>query len=430
MTLLSDWSETFTDLLSGRAGSRRIRVESSPADNAQLDAFGRYRVSNPTTLFSHSSQYDKGEAIWVEKVVGTASATHDPNDATVDLTVGTASGDRVVRQTRAYLRYQPGRSQYIKITAAFGAAQTNTQKLVGYGDDTNGVFFGQDGTGVFVLLRSSSSGTVSDARKVYQSSWNLDSMDGSGSSGITADFTKALIYTIDLEWLGVGRVRCNLVIGGKVYAVHEFLNSGLNTTTYMTTANLPVRYELANTGVAASSSTLKQICSEVESEGGFELETLFPFSTIVEEASLGVGVVNIIPILALRHAATFKSQVNRGTFYPGGIGITASGGRAVVIIYYKPAITGGTWSSVNASSIMEVNTTGTAVSGGIPVSHLVASSSTDNKAVGSAVGSSITSKLPFGLDVDGADPVPLAIAAYALDSGVSIDVTMSWEEIH
>ncbi len=39
----------------------------------------------------------------------------------------------------------------------------------------------------------------------------------------------------------------------------------------MTTASLPLRYEIKNTGITASNSTLKQICSTVISEGGYEL---------------------------------------------------------------------------------------------------------------------------------------------------------------
>jgi hypothetical protein len=39
--------------------------------------------------------------------------------------------------------------------------------------------------------------------------------------------------------------------------------------TYMTTACLPIRYEITNTGTTASASTLKQICTSVVSSGGY-----------------------------------------------------------------------------------------------------------------------------------------------------------------
>jgi hypothetical protein len=40
----------------------------------------------------------------------------------------------------------------------------------------------------------------------------------------------------------------------------------------MRTANLPVRYEIENTGTAASAKTMKFICYSVDTEGGDEGE--------------------------------------------------------------------------------------------------------------------------------------------------------------
>jgi hypothetical protein len=43
------------------------------------------------------------------------------------------------------------------------------------------------------------------------------------------------------------------------------------TSTYMTTATLPCRYEIENLDTTSTDSTLKQICSTVLSEGGYDL---------------------------------------------------------------------------------------------------------------------------------------------------------------
>ena len=396
-------------------------------DSATGDAFGRLRVSDPVTLFDSQLQYDKQPNVWLEKVVGTASASHLPNESSVELSVGTASGDRLVRQTRQYIPYQPGKSQAIFCTFVFGSAKVGVRKLVGYGDDSNGVFFGQDGGGQFVLLRSNITGTPSDARKVYQSEWNLDPMDGSGPSGITLDPVNSQIAVIDIEWLGVGRVRMGLNIGGVTYYVHEFLNANLVPSVYMTTANLPIRYEIVNTAATGSPSTFKQICSQVSSEGGQQETIAFLFSSAVR-APLAVTGTTPVPIIALRHALTFNSIVNRVKFNPGNVSAGASGGTAVVQVIYNPTVTGGTWASANANSAMEQNVSATAVSGGIVIDQFFVSGGAGNNPAGIG-GVRLSSRLPFGLDIDGANPVTLAIAAFEVEGAPVVSAVVNWDEV-
>jgi hypothetical protein len=76
---------------------------------------------------------------------------------------------------------------------------------------------------------------------------------------------------MDLEWLGVGTVRIGFVIDGNFHVCHRFNHANLIASTYITTASLPIRYEITNTGATTGASTLKQICSSVLSEGGYEL---------------------------------------------------------------------------------------------------------------------------------------------------------------
>lgn len=404
-------------------------VSTQFGDSPSVDSFGRLRVSDPVTLFDSQLQYDKQPFLWVEKTVGTASITHLPNESAVNLTLGTASGDRIVRQTREYFRYQPGKSQQVKATFAFGAQQTGTEKLVGYGDDNNGVFVGQDGGGTFVLLRSKVTGTVSDARKVYQADWNMDAMDGTGPSGITLDSTKTQILVTDIEWLGVGRVRVGLVHEGGINYVHEFLNANINDTTYMTTANLPIRYEIKNTETVGAAPTLKQICAEVESEGGQQDLSAFPFSLALEDVSIPNGIGNAIVVFAARHQLTFNSIENRAKFGPIDYTVHADGGRVVTRVLYNPTITGGTWVSTITESIMESNATATGFSNGLQIASAIADAGGFAQAQPAATQGTIASRLPFGLDVDGANPIPLALIAWANTTGVTASFTFNWEEV-
>lgn len=399
------------------------------ADSASVDAFGRLRVASPASIFDSQMQYDEQPFLWVSKEVGTATITHKPDESAVDLTLGTALGDRVVRQTREYFRYQPGKSQQVKATFTFGTQQTGTEKLVGYGDDNNGVFVGQDGGGTFVLLRSKITGTVSDARKVYQSDWNMDVMDGSGPSGVDFDPATTQIFLTDIEWLGVGRVRVAFVHGGGINYVHEFLNANVNATTYMTTANLPIRYEIKNTTTVTSAPTLKQICAEIESEGGQQELSAYPFSLDLEDVAIPNGVGNAIVVFAARHQLTFNGIENRAKFGPISYTLHADGGRVVTRVLYNPTIVGGTWVSAIPESIMESNATATGYSNGLQIASAIADSGGFNQAAPASTQGTIASRLPFGLDVDGSNPIPLALIAWANSNGVTASFTFNWEEV-
>lgn len=395
-----------------------------------LDAFGRLRVCDPVTLFDSQMQYDTQPLLWAEKLVGTASVTHRPLESAADLTLGTDSGDRAVRQTRAYSRYQPGKSANIFCTGVLGSAQEGTTKLIGYGDDNNGVFFGQDGGGVFVLLRSNVSGTPSDARKVYQADWSVDRLDGVGPSGMVLNPAAAQIFALDIEWLGVGRVRMGFVTEQGAFAYcHVFENANLRPTTYMTTANLPVRYEIVNTAAVAAAPTLKQICCQVMSEGGVEDTAAYPFGTAVTDVSIPQGAGNKIVVFAARHKLLFNGIENRIKWTPLGYEVLPTNGRVVTEILYNPTLTGGSWIDIDSGfSAIEGNLGVTSFTGGIVVGAALSAGS-NSKATTGVFGTSATDRLPFGLDVDGANPTPLALTAYALDSNVSASFAFQWEEI-
>jgi hypothetical protein len=64
----------------------------------------------------------------------------------------------------------------------------------------------------------------------------------------------------------------DLLLMEQFIVCHTFqcANQTGRTKVYMETAILPVRYEIENTDTTADASTLKQICSTVISEGGYQ----------------------------------------------------------------------------------------------------------------------------------------------------------------
>lgn len=241
-----------------------------PSDTALSDPFGRMRVSEPYTIFDSKQTVSKAANYFDEVLAGGATSTHVPGDALTEMAVST-TGDYAIRQTFMRFNYQPGKGQLIFLTGVLGEPVASTESRIGYFNtstsapytaDRDGIYFGQDGTDVYVAI--SKTGTEN---KIVQSSWNLDPMDGTGPSGITADFDTAQIFVIDFEWLGVGRVRAGLVIDGIFYYVHEFNHANSVTAPYMSTPNHSIRYEVRSTGGVL---TIKHICASVQSEGGIE----------------------------------------------------------------------------------------------------------------------------------------------------------------
>ena len=236
---------------------------------ASNDAFGRLRVSDPYTLFDSQQRYRDNEK-FSTSLVGTGSTTiHMPNESVVNMTVGIGASAEVVRESKRVFPYQPGKSLLIMNSFVMEAPKANLRQRVGYFGAQNGVFFEQDGLVKYLVLRSYTSGSVQE-RRVDQTQWNGHKFDGTDFYQRNLDVSKGNIFWADVEWLGVGDVRCGFVIDGVTITAHTFHNENLYSTTYMTTAALPIRYEITNTAATGSSSTIKQICSTVLSEGGYQ----------------------------------------------------------------------------------------------------------------------------------------------------------------
>jgi hypothetical protein len=330
-------------------------------DPMLADAFGRIRVSSPLTLFDSSHRY-KDNGLWATSTASGGAAVFSPNEGLVNLNVDTTSGSQVLRETFKVMSYQPGKSLLVLNTFVMAPAQTNLRQRVGYFGTDNGIYIQLNNSTLSFVERSLVTGVVTES-VVNQASWNADTLDGNGPSGVTLDITKAQILFMDIEWLGEGTVRLGFVIDGNFIVCHRFNHANLITSTYITTASLPLRYEITNTGVTASPSTLKQVCSTAISEGGYELRG----------AQQAIGT----PILTPRAFAV------AGTFYPiVGIRLKATTLDAVVIltavsllglgngknyawrVLNGTAITDGAWNPASADSSVEYNLTGTSTIGG------------------------------------------------------------------
>jgi hypothetical protein len=322
-----------------------------------VDAFNRLRVSNPLTLFDSSHRYADNN-LWVNSITGTAAATFSADEGLINLTVGSASGDQIIRETIKVFSYQPGKSLLVMNTFVFGDAKAGLRQRVGYYGAANGIYFERDGTTNYMVERSSVTGSVVNTR-VAQADWNQDPMDGTGPSGLTLDSSKAQILYMDVEWLGLGTVRTGFIINGSFIPCHNFDHANLVTTTYITTASLPLRYEMNNTAATSGASTLKQVCSTVISEGGYELRgaQLSAGNTITTPTTLTTAGTNY-PIVSIRLKTARLDAIAILTAI-SILGVTNNANYKWSVIA-SGTTTGGTWVSAGTNSGVEYNITGTA----------------------------------------------------------------------
>jgi hypothetical protein len=391
------------------------------------DSFGRQRVSEPFTLFDSSHRYDDNN-LWSTLTAAGGTAVFNANQGLVDLNVTAASGSSVTRQTTKVFSYQPGKSLLVMSTFVMSPAKTGLTQRIGYYGDDNGFYLEQDDSAIAFVERSIVTGSLVET-PILQANWNGDKLNGTGPSGLTLDLSKAQILWMDLEWLGVGSVRVGFVINGQFIVCHTFNHANLITSTYITTASLPLGYEIFNTAETSGASTLKQVCSTVISEGGYELVGL--------QQSVGT------PITAARTFAV------AGTYYPiVSIKLKLTRLDAVVIVtaisilglgngksYQWRVVAagttgGGSWIGAPGDSGVQYNITGTSVSGGrILASGYVNSSNQGSPSI------NILKQALFAnqLERDGLTGTPyeiiIEVAVGTTSGGEGVFASIDWEEV-
>ena len=394
------------------------------ANTPNFDAFGRLRVSNPFTLFDSSHRFaDNG--LWSTSAATGATATFNLTQGLVDLNVTAASGSQIIRETTKVFSYQPGKSLLNLNTFVMNPAKTGLRQRVGYYGVENGLYIQLDNSTLSFVERSLVTGVVTESL-VNQSSWNVDTMNGTGPSGIILDITKAQILFMDIEWLGVGTVRIGFVINGNFYVCHKFHHANIIATTYITTASLPLRYEITNTSATSGSSTLKQICSSVFSEGGYELAGLQQAIGIPINSPRTLGTSGTFyPVISLR----LKAARLDGIIILTALSIMAtSAGNFNWQMLATGTTTGGSWVSAGTNSSVEYNITGATFSGGRILASGFFSSTTQ---ASSQVDILKEALFKFQLERNGLTSTPFELTLIIASDGLNDTVVASldWEEI-
>jgi hypothetical protein len=446
ITYNSTESSTFTittRLNSSSSAQTFYSAESSyqNINNSLQDAFGKLRVSNPFTILdvtipsSSTGTYDflSNNMIINTKFSGGATGTFGQSKCIISCNNGVTG--TFINQSRKYCNYQPGKSLLFLGSGIIGATGTSTNysSRIGYFDNNNGLFFEKNQNGMYVVLRNN--GLDKPNYTISQNNWNIDSLDGTGSSGFNLNFEKNQLFVIDFEWLSVGRIRFGFYIFGKIYYCHQFINLNTLDGPYMLTPNLPVRYELNNNDVGGS-AYLTQICSSVISEGGFN-PIGRPFN-IANLTPISLSNTNETAILALRAningSTGTTNQYNHQNIVPSVITVFSPDNTAFFYrlrLYLSPnTISAITWNNVGKNSVSQYAFGGSNISN-INGDNIIVDSGTilgKNQAVIQPLENIFSKLIQITSNIDNDKSDVLLITAEIASGNANIYASINWNE--
>lgn len=361
------------------------------------DAFGRLRTSEPFTLFDSQNRYSINNKFY-SNITGTGTVSFISTESSVLLSV--TSGN-IIRETKNVFPYQPGKSLLILNT--FVMTNGPNYQRVGYFNSLNGIFVEYSNGTVSICLRNNGTDT-----KVSQPVWNTNICPG-------LDMTKAQIFWIDIEWLGVGSVKTGFVFDGVFVTAHVFHNANRLSSVYMTTAILPVRYQIDGTG------TMKQICTTVLSEGGYD-QKLPLFSQIRGTNTTNVTTLvtegTVYPLISIRLKSGYFDSLVKIKLLDL---MTLSNDTITWYLILNPTLTGESWSAHATSTIVEVDVSSSAISGGTTIfSGYVSQRNTVQTPV---------DVIDFSIGRTNTASDVITLAASAFGNNIKLASILSWIEI-
>lgn len=391
-------------------------------DNPTGDAFGRVRVSEPHTLFDSKQIFDNQPLFWDEELESGSgiSSAHSTDTASTVITSTLNTAGTFTRQTFRSFNYQPGKSQIILLTGIIkrSGGGVGVERQIGQFNDNNGLFFKDDEGTMKVVRRTHVTGAPVD-NEVEQSSWNVDPMDGTGPSGITVDWSKTQIFVIDYEWLGVGRARMALNIDGVNHGIHTFDNANILDKVYMSTPNLPLRYQMITTASSPASS-IECICSSISSEGGVEDNGIIHAASTAGTHVDANSENTLYAVIGIRlKSAYIGSSIKAEAMSM----LSETNDDFEWAVYFNPSVAGTFTYSAKPNSACEValGATANTVSGGTLIGSGFVT-------VQGSINNTLKNALQLGASIDGTID-ELVLCVRPLSANADIQGSITWREL-
>lgn len=328
------------------------------------DVWGRPISVGLQSIFDGIFDYEVPGELFRYKQTGTG-ATASRDSGILVLNTGATTNDCALVESRSHPKYQPDREHRFS-TATMGM-DIGAGALYEFGYGSAGI----DNSRFFIGFQiNTTTGTRRGVLRRYISvSDNTNHTDGGGiaeeeyvSLDLTGiDLTKNCLWDITFQWRGAGDTFF-WVRQGEIWKLAGRLSRlGVANSASIAIPTLPVRFFIKNLGTAVS-RVIKFGCVTVTSVGGTEnTKKLYPWSTANISKSIVSG--TNVPIIAIKTAHFNRGYPNmRDAYLLSAICSGNTAGSFVIWKTYDSNVTGGSWSNIDDSSGLLVNTTATSFS--------------------------------------------------------------------
>lgn len=343
--------------------------------DSMMDPFNRLKTSYPQDILLSLNTTFNSNGLHIDELSSNAMSTFDASKGVVSMNVMNSTGSRIVRQSKLYPYHVYGSTSTAIVNGVLTTNNTNSNIVsrIGVFDDSNdvnggngqqptgnGVFFQYDNKSNLRLVHRTNVGGSQVDTFVPRASWNLDTLDGNGASGVTLNVTEPVNFLF--EWNQANSVavaKAGIYRNGVKYC-HAFSNAPL-----FGNASLPVRWEMfhdSNLG-SANSATMIQgnavILSDSEFKGNknaFAYDLGSNFKLLNASSNLA--------LFSIRLSDTYeRAQVNIDKLEI--INISTGGVGKWQLILNPSSLTGQvSFSNVASTSFVEADASGLQADGG------------------------------------------------------------------
>ena len=176
----------------------------------------------------------------------------------------------------------------------------------------------------------------------FQEDFNLDKLDGTGTSGITVDPSKLNVYQINFRWLGVGEIRYAMENprNGDMFFFHHEHYSNRNETPHLDNPSMKVGYIAANLNNAVGVVTCRGASFLGAIEGIVE-RTRLPFSVTATRTDTMNSPGSLYHLVSLKNKLIYQNKINTRDLIISRLtaSVNTSGDPAIIRIFYNPILT-------------------------------------------------------------------------------------------
>jgi hypothetical protein len=335
------------------------------------DSHGRLRITRPDGGF-YANFNDSVHDELMEFYTSGTGVTETFNNGYLRLAIPATVSTKAVKQSR-YLKYQTG-STYLSCfdcTLVNSSSNVNIICRVGRFDDSADKTTNDTGTGdghyfeyingtINIVERSSVSGSIVNTA-VAQSSWNIDKLDSTGTSGYTLVPSNMNTYVIETSLPGA--VKFGVIFNYGIVWCHVIQQRAATVPPTRRTA-LPLRYELQqNGGAVACTNNIASIYSYnlIGEPSNTFLKTNYMSENTYAVSTVGVTYTNIF-------AVRLKAGFNRSSAVLAKVYASLQNTARAFYIRVYVGIPGNTltatgstntWTSLETNSSLEYLTFGT-----------------------------------------------------------------------